>query len=153
MSTETRRVGRIGIAVASLLLTGLAGQAWAQAPARGCRVWALQNRGYYDPLLADVRGANVQAMAWGRADAFPFVQQPGARRIWDISVGKEIPIAGCETGPGDDAPLGAGRWGFGLWTPVSVHMVEDFVDESNPDRKSTRLNSSHFVPSRMPSSA
>ena len=33
---------------------------------------------------------------------------------------------------------------------VYVHMIEEYARQ---DRKSTRLNSSHFVPSRMPSSA
>ncbi len=113
------------------LVLGFASDALAQT-GRGCGKWALQNRGYYDPLLADVRAANVSAMVWGRADAFTFTQQPGARRVWDISVGKEIPILGCESGPGNDAPLAEGRWGIGLWTPVSIHMVEDFKDESNP---------------------
>ena len=34
---------------------------------------------------------------------------------------------------------------------VSKNFIEQFIDQE--DRKSTRLNSSHEIPSRMPSSA
>lgn len=132
MHRRARCVRGLGVLCSTwLLLAVLALPASAQTT-RGCDTWGLQNRGYYDPLLADVRAANVSAMAWGRANEVPFTQRPGPRRVWDISVGKEIPIVGCESGPGNDAPLGEGKWGIGLWTPVSFHMVEDFKDESSP---------------------
>ena len=45
----------------------------------------------------------------------------------------------------------------GLKTALGGWRIFDAVDEAGSaaeaDRKSTRLNSSHFVPSRMPSSA
>lgn len=132
MNTHLRGLRGLGVLCSACLLVALSSQASAQTSRRFCDPWGLQNRGYYDPLLADIRGANVSAMVWGRADAFTFTQQPGVRRVWDINVGKEIPIVGCESGSGNDAPLAEGRWGIGLWTPVSIHMVEDFKDESNP---------------------
>jgi hypothetical protein len=94
--------------------------------------WALENRGYYNPLIAEPRAANVSIMFLGFSDAVPFVQNPGRRRVWDISLGKEIPIFGIQKGSAKDEPVGAGQWGLGLWIPVSFHMIEDFKDESNP---------------------
>ena len=36
---------------------------------------------------------------------------------------------------------------------LTIFVGEDFFCGDRPDRKSTRLNSSHFLLSRMPSSA
>ena len=43
--------------------------------------------------------------------------------------------------------LGAG---LGIWG--AINLLEGYGND-NPDRKSTRLNSSHYQQSRMPSSA
>ena len=48
--------------------------------------------------------------------------------------------------------LGAGKMGS-FFTDVLSFDHEVAVFDVNPDRKSTRLNSSHEIPSRMPSSA
>ena len=45
-----------------------------------------------------------------------------------------------------DWGLGIGDWGLGIGPNPQSPIP-------NPDRKSTRLNSSHEIPSRMPSSA
>ena len=71
-----------------------AGLVWAQG------AWGLQNRGYYEPLIAEVRAANVNVQFWGQSDEFPFMQTPGRRRIWDIGLGKELGLFGYETGTG-----------------------------------------------------
>ena len=41
------------------------------------------------------------------------------------------------------------------WLQFNARVLEEALDESYPfvDRKSTRLNSSHLIVSRMPSSA
>ena len=44
------------------------------------------------------------------------------------------------------------QWIFADW-PGDVEALRRLVDSVDRDRKSTRLNSSHEVPSRMPSSA
>jgi hypothetical protein len=87
-------------------------------------------------------------MALGSSSPFPYSQKPGRRRVWDISVGKEIPAFGwerrvksmeapsatravtdCFAAEGYPPP---GCTGFGVWVPVSLHTVEDFKDPSNP---------------------
>jgi hypothetical protein len=94
--------------------------------------WGLENRGYYDPLIAEPRAAQISITAPGISDEFPFMQKPGRRAVWDVSLGKEIPIVGYETSSGKGKPLGKGKWGIGFWLPVSFHMIEDFKDPSAP---------------------
>jgi len=96
------------------------------------RTWVLQNRGYYDPLIAEPRAANVNVMFLGLSDEFPFSQNGGRRRVWDIDLGKEIPIFGFETGKAKEKPMPYRKWGFGVWIPISFHVIEDFKDDSNP---------------------
>ncbi|HEY6391453.1 MAG TPA: DUF1207 domain-containing protein [Bryobacteraceae bacterium] len=96
--------------------------------------WFLQNRGYYDPVLAEPRAALTQVLFPGIASSFPFAVNPGRGVVWDISVGKEIPVLGFESNQ-TQSPAGvpAGSWGFGLWFPLSFHMIEDLgKDPSNP---------------------
>jgi hypothetical protein len=101
-------------------------------PAFAQEGWALENRGYHDPLIAEPRAAQISITAIAISDELPFVQEPGKRIVWDISLGKEIPIFGYETGNAKSKPLGKGKWGIGFWLPVSFHMIEDFKDPSAP---------------------
>lgn len=58
--------------------------------------------------------------------------EPGNRPIWDISLGKEIPLVAFDTmHVGDENPP-PGGFGIGLWAPVNFHMVSDFKDDSSP---------------------
>ncbi len=96
--------------------------------------WFLQNRGYYDPVLAEPRAAQTQVVFPAVASSFPFAVNPGRGVVWDISVGKEIPVLGFETNQ-SQSPNGvpAGSFGVGLWFPLSFHMIEDLgKDPSNP---------------------
>jgi hypothetical protein len=48
-------------------------------------------------------------------------------------MGREIPMIGWEQGAGAfGAPMAKGKVAFGIWLPISFHMIEDFKDESNP---------------------
>jgi hypothetical protein len=110
-----------------------AGSASASA-ARPFTWWLFENHAYYEPLAAEPRAAQVSALALAHASEYPFVLDPGSRRIWDISLGKEIPVFGadrrrCRSAVND---FNKGCWGFGVWAPVSFHMVEDFKDDSKP---------------------
>lgn len=96
--------------------------------------WFLQNRGYFDPTMAEPRAAQTQVMFPALSDSFQYAVNPGRGLVWDISVGHEIPVLGWETnrstGPSGVPP---GAFGFGLWFPLSFHMIEDMgKDPSNP---------------------
>ena len=101
--------------------------------------WALKNRSYYDALLAEPRAARIRLaarpVAW--SDEFEYSIEKGRRTVWEVTLGREIPLAGWQSVPlddggGDGRLLGAGEWGWGMWFPVSFHMIEDFKDDSNP---------------------
>ena len=42
---------------------------------------------------------------------------------------------------------------YGTWQGIAIQSNGEWIDITQPDRKSTRLNSSHKHRSRMPSSA
>lgn len=96
------------------------------------RWWLFENQGVYLPFKAEIKAAQIDAMALGWTDAFEFAQNPGVRRIWDIRLGKEIPLAGRNHGVLNTRPLAKCEWSIGLYAPVSFHMVEGFSDSSNP---------------------
>ena len=84
-------------------------------------------------MIAEPRAAIVNLTAVAISDEFPFNLEPGRRRIWDLSLGKEIPLVGGDLGNRDGVILPAkGEWGWGIWLPVGFHMAEDFKDPSVP---------------------
>jgi hypothetical protein len=85
---------------------------------------------WYEPLVAEQRAARI-AINFGATDAFEFSVEPGRRFVWDIHLGRELPILALTTA---DIPseFVAGDFGIGLWAPVGFHMIEDFKDASNP---------------------
>jgi hypothetical protein len=88
--------------------------------------WFLENRNYFDPLMADPRAAQIQILFPALADSPPFAQNPGRGLVWDISVGHEFPILGwASRGDADDLGVQPGAIGVGLWFPISFHMIED----------------------------
>lgn len=99
------------------------------------RTWRFEPHSYYDPLAAEPRSAETKLLFLGRASSVPFALNPGQSFIWDISVGAELPIVGRGTGDkaNRDSPAAAHEFAFGVWIPVSFHMVEDLgKDPSNP---------------------
>jgi hypothetical protein len=103
-------------------------------PSRGrAELWVLRDRPYFDPVVADPRAAMIKVLfpAWSKS--FPFAQRPGDfRLVWDISVGKEIPIVGYESHLNKAGALVPGSFGVGLWFPIGFHLIEDFKDDSAP---------------------
>lgn len=85
---------------------------------------------WYEPLTAEQRAARI-AINVGGTDAFEFSIEPGRRFVWDIHLGRELPMVAFTTAVNPDV-FRAGEWGIGLWAPVSFHMIEDFKDPSNP---------------------
>ena len=97
--------------------------------------WLMEERGYYDPILAEPRAAQTEVLFPARAASFPFAVNDRQGTVWDISVGHEFPIVGFETNKSANSPTGvpAGKFGVGLWFPLSFHMIEDMgKDPSNP---------------------
>ena len=86
---------------------------------------------YYEPLLAEPRPARTMLLIPAWSKAFPHSVQPGSRFAWQISLGDEFPIVTISD-QRLEGPLNPRRWGFGLWIPISFHVIEDFKDTSNP---------------------
>jgi hypothetical protein len=97
--------------------------------------WFFDNRGYYDPLLAEPRAAQTQVLFPAAINSFPYAVNPGRSLGWDITVGHEIPVLGFETNKAGQSGIGTspGSFGFGLWFPLSFHLIEDLSkDPSAP---------------------
>ena len=95
------------------------------------KVTFFRDRSYYEPLLAEPNAARIMAVVPGWAAEFPHSIEKGSRFAWQITLGEELPIAMLSNQTAD-GPLLAGKWGIGLWAPLSFHMIEDFKDTSNP---------------------
>ena len=93
----------------------------------------MENRGYYQALLAETHAAQVNLLFPASASEFPFAIEAGRRLVWNIDLGKEIPLFGWETDLASKNDLPPGAFGLGLWLPVDFHMIEDIgTDPSNP---------------------
>ena len=86
---------------------------------------------YFEPLKADPRAARMTLIVPAWSKEFPHSEEPGTRFVWQITLGRELPIAGWRA-EALDGRVGNKKWGFGLWIPASFHMIEDFKDESAP---------------------
>ena len=122
------RIPRTVFAFSLLLLTLVSPVA---AQSTGER-WALADRLYYEPLLAEQRAARIYIIFPAWAQQFPQSGEPGNRFAWQITLGREIPILGWQSEAVGQQQLSKGKWGIGLWAPVAFHMIEDFKDESAP---------------------
>ncbi len=71
-------------------------------------------------------------MFWGQSHPFPYMPGEGNRTIWEVSFGKELPLGVWEKGATGAAFLDCHGWGFGLWAPLSFHMIDDLGEDSSP---------------------
>jgi len=120
--------------------------ATAQAPVPGGTgtkqrdAWLFENRSYFDPAVAEIHAPDVAATLLAGSNDFPYTTKAGNRRVWTISLGKEVPVfgfdlrrnAGTETCFPVTGPPQAGCTGWGAWFAIDFHMMEDFRDESAP---------------------
>lgn len=91
----------------------------------------LRDRDWFLPVTADPKPPAITFAFPMISDSFEFSQEPGKRATWDVSVGKEMPIVVIENFT-RDTPI-TGRWGVGLWTAISFHVLEElWKDPSNP---------------------
>ncbi len=111
-----------------LVLTAVAAAADAQSR---LSVSAFRDKPYYELLAAEPRGARILLLVPAWAKEFPHSVEPGSRFAWQVVLGKELPIVAVSTSR-LEGRLPAGKWGIGLWAPVSFHMIEDFKDDSSP---------------------
>ena len=118
----------------NVLLRSAAALIWILlwAPSANGQEWQgpFRDFDWYEPLTAEQRAAQI-AIAFGGTDAFEFSVTPGQRFVWDIHLGRELPIIAFTKAVNPNV-FRAGEWGIGLWTPLSFHMIEDFKDASNP---------------------
>jgi hypothetical protein len=107
----------------------------APQPAAPARRWYndwFRDRGFYDPLIAEPRAPQISVNFPAWTNGFEFSAEPGNRLVWEISLGREIPVfvrANFDNATG----VVAGSQGFGYWFDLSFHMIEDMGrDPSNP---------------------
>lgn len=127
------RAVQAGLVLSLGALVGAAdGAIAASSQFLGVHWWRLEPQPYFDPLRAEVRSANVRVAFPAMSDAFPFSQSTGRRPVWDITMGREIPVLGFATGEATGEVLAPGDWGAGIWLPIGFHMIEDLKDPSGP---------------------
>ena len=127
-------LARITVLVCALALAAgtSSGQPTTAAAPAPWRWWLFEPRRYYDPLVADPRAAQQQALP-GVGRSVPFMVEPASRRrMWDIDVGAEMPLFGRERAGQVSGRMGPGGWGIGSWFVVDFHMLEDLQDPSAP---------------------
>jgi hypothetical protein len=113
---------------AALLVLGACGV--FAPPASPQEFFPLRDFDWYEPLTAEQRAARIAA-TFGTTDRFEYSVESGRRFVWDIHLGKEIPVVALVGAVNPDA-FNSGEWAIGLWAPVSFHMIEDFKDPSSP---------------------
>ena len=127
---DARRVLiRVAVLIACIPVDRAAAQSTTQDD--GLHTWTFKDLPYYEPLKSDPRAARMTLIVPAWSKEFPHSVTPGTRFVWQITLGRELPIIGVRTQT-DDGRAGAGEWGMGLWIPVSFHMIEDHKDESAP---------------------
>jgi hypothetical protein len=91
-----------------------------------------RDRDYFDPLIAEPRAPQIAFTFPAWANDFQFSVEPGTRLVWEVSLGREIPIF-ARANFDDSTRVFPGSQGFGFWVDVSFHMIEDMGnDPSNP---------------------
>jgi hypothetical protein len=93
--------------------------------------WFFSDRHYYDPLLAEPHAAQTRVLFPSWSSVFPHSVNDGNRFAWQVSMGREIPMFGRESSSSTALPEPR-KLSFGFWVPISFHVIEDFVDTSNP---------------------
>jgi len=95
--------------------------------------WLLEDRKYYEPLIAGVREPHLSALFLAAGSPIDFeVSNADPRMIWDIDVGGELPIVGWESKSASGGRVPRHGMGVGLWIPIDFHMIEDLSDASSP---------------------
>jgi hypothetical protein len=89
-------------------------------------------RAWFQPLIAEPRGAQTQFYLWGQAKSFPYMSGGSHINLWEVNVGKELPVGAFEKGATDGSLLDCHGWGLGLWVPGSLHLIANTGEMSVP---------------------
>jgi hypothetical protein len=80
-------------------------------------------RPWYQPLIAEPRGAQTQFYFWGQSKPVPYMIRDQHIQVWEVNFGKEFPLAAFEKHAIDGSLLDCRGWGFGAWASGSFHMM------------------------------
>ena len=90
------------------------------------------DRSWYEPLVAEPRGAQTQFYFWGESKPVPYMVRDEHFTVWEINFGDELPLATFEKGGIDGSLLDCRGWGFGAWASASFHMLLSYDHGSSP---------------------
>ena len=82
-----------------------------------------RHRSFFNPLIADIRAPQIAFNFPALTDAFPHSVEPGRRLIWDVSVGREVPI--MTRSNFTEGTIGRNCSGWGVWVDLSFHVLEE----------------------------
>jgi hypothetical protein len=82
--------------------------------------------------MANPQDAQSEVVFWGLSRRVPYMPGSADIAVWDITFGKELPVAVWQQADSDEALRACGQWGFGLWAPLGVHLVDAVAEESSP---------------------
>ena len=127
---------RAGFVLAATV--SMPGSALAQAapPPITCReqpiaIAGFEDRAWFQPLAASPREAQMQFLGFGVSHPSEYMTRPGYHKVWDITLGKELPIFAVSQAAHPDR-IDRGCWGAGLWFPVDSHFLLDFTEDQQP---------------------
>jgi hypothetical protein len=83
-----------------------------------------RDRDYFDPLIAEPRAPQIAFTFPAWANEFQYSVESGTRLVWEVSLGREIPIF-TRANFDDSTRVFPGSQGFGFRVDVSFHMIED----------------------------
>jgi len=95
------------------------------------KVSAFDDRPWFEPLSAAPRDAQMQLLGFGVSRPSEYMTRPGLHKIWDITLGKELPLFVVDKMK-DRERIDKGCWGVGLWFPVDSHFLLDFTEDQQP---------------------
>jgi hypothetical protein len=83
--------------------------------------WAFQNRGYYDPILAEPRAARTSVLFPASASSFPYAVNPG-----------RVPCLGHQPGSGDSDSGVCQEQAAGFWIGTGRLRIRAVVSVELP---------------------
>jgi hypothetical protein len=126
-------IASLVVAATFLLSAAVSAQTTPSASCRnqGPTIAGFDDRPWFAPLPAAPREAQMQLLGFGLSTPSEYMTRPGLHRIWDITLGRELPLIVVQKGQRAER-VGDGCWGAGVWFPVDSHFLLDFTEEQQP---------------------